>query len=174
VEELMIAIRPADWRDLEAITEIYNEAVLTTTGTFDTEPKTLDEQRSWFKHHGGKYPVVVAELNTVVIGWASLSRWSDRCAYTDTAELSLYVKQEYRRRGVGRKLMDAIVAEGRNAGLHSVLARIAEGNENSIRLHESVGFHVVGVMREVGRKFGQLLDVSLMQLVYDDTPGDTR
>jgi len=168
----MIAIRPAHSSDLDEITDIYNEAVLTTTGTFDTTPKTLDEQRLWFEQHGEKYPVMVAELESVIVGWASLSQWSDRCAYTGTAEISLYVKQEHRGRGVGQKLMEAIVAEGRNAGLHSILARIAEGNEVSIKLHESAGFHHVGVMKEVGWKFGRRLDVYLMQLIIGSTAQD--
>jgi len=165
----MITIRLADRPDLDVITTIYNEAVLTTTGTFDTKPKMLDEQQAWFEQHGGKYPLAVAEIEGTVIGWASLSRWSDRCAYTDTAEISLYVKQEHRGRGVGRRLMEAIVAEGRKGGVHSILARIAEGNEVSVMLHEAAGFHHVGVMKEVGWKFGRLLDVYLMQLVFEST-----
>jgi phosphinothricin acetyltransferase len=108
----------------------------------------------------------VAELSGVPVGWASLSEWSGRCAYADTAEISIYVKQEYRNKGVGKKLMSAIMREGERVGLHTVITRITEGNQVSIRLHEAAGFENIGVMREVGRKFNKLLDVRLMQRIY--------
>lgn len=164
----MLTIRKATLQDLSAITEIYNEAILKTVATFDTEPKTETEQRSWFEHHGAKYPILVAEQDNLIIGWASLSQWSDRCAYSDTAEASLYVREEHQGRGIGRKLSEAIIKEGRKAGLHTLIARIAEGNEVSIHLAESIGYKHIGVMREVGRKFGRRLDVYLMQYIYED------
>lgn len=162
----MVTVRRATLEDLVAITEIYNEAILTTVATFDTRTKTLKEQRDWFERHGPRYPILVAEQDGTVCGWASLSEWSDRCAYSDTAEISLYVREENRGEGIGGELMEAILKEGERAGLHTVIARIAEGNEASIRLHESQGFEHIGVMREVGRKFGRLLDVHLMQKIY--------
>jgi L-amino acid N-acyltransferase YncA len=162
----MIIIRPAKLADLPTITEIYNEAILKTTATFDTEPKTSEEQKTWFADHGPKYPILAAEENGIVVGWASLSKWSDRCAYSDTAEISLYVREDHQGKGIGRKLLEAIVAEGEKAGLHTIIARIAEASQASIHLHKSVGFEHIGTMREVGHKFGKLLDVHLMQKVY--------
>jgi L-amino acid N-acyltransferase YncA len=162
----MLIIRPAKLEDLESITQVYNEAVQTTVATFDTEPKTVEEQRAWFQNHGPEYPVLVAESDGVVSGWASLSKWSDRRAYSGTGEISLYVKEESRGRGVGRKLLEEIVGEGEKVGLHTIIARIAGGNRVSIHLHESLGFEHIGIMREVGRKFGKLLDVYLMQKIY--------
>jgi len=162
----MLRIRPATINDLPAITEIYNEAILTTNATFDSEPKTLAEQKVWFTAHDARHPLMVAERDKVVIGWASLSEWSGRCAYADTAEISIYIKQELRNQGVGKKLMSAIMREGERVGLHTVIARITEGNQHSLRLHEKAGFENIGVMREVGSKFGKLLDVRLMQKIY--------
>ncbi|UCF69780.1 MAG: N-acetyltransferase [candidate division WOR-3 bacterium] len=162
----MISIRDATVDDLHAITEIYNEAIRKTIATFDTEPKTYDEQKTWLNEHGPKNPIIIAEDSGVIVGWASLSKWSDRCAYSDTAEISLYVREDHQAKGIGRKLLDAIVLAGRRAGLHTVIARIAEGNETSVHLHESAGFEHVGIMKEVGRKFGRLLDVHIMQLIY--------
>ncbi len=162
----MLVIRAANLDDLGAITEIYNEAILTTTATFDTQPKGEAEQRAWFSSHGPRNPVLLAEVDGTVAGWASLSEWSDRCAYSDTAEVSLYVKQEFRGRGVGKKLLEALLREGEKAGLHTVIARIASGSDESLHLHESAGFEHIGVMREVGRKFGKLLDIHLMQKIY--------
>jgi len=162
----MIIVRKASLDDLAAITEIYNQAILRTTATFDTEPKSLDEQKVWFESHGPKYPILVAEEDGKVTGWASLSKWSDRCAYSDTAEISLYIDEKERGKGIGRKLLEAIIREGEKTGIHSIIARIAEGNEVSIHLHQSVGFEHIGIMKEVGRKFGRLLDIYLMQKIY--------
>jgi L-amino acid N-acyltransferase YncA len=165
-KEAMMTIRPATTDDIPAITEIYNQAVLTTTATFDTETRRLAEQQTWFTNHDARHPVVVAELDGAVVGWASLSQWSDRRAYADTAEISVYVSEAFRGRGVGRRLLEAIVQEGQRVGLHTVIARIADGNAVSVHLHRSVGFEPIGVMKEVGRKFGKLLDVHLMQKIY--------
>jgi len=162
----MVIIRKATPEDLGGITEIYNDAVLKTVGTFDTETKNDAAQQIWFAHHDSRHPILVAEQDGCIIGWASLSQWSDRRAYADTAEISLYVHEDYRGRGVGRRLMQAIIQEGQMAGLHTVIARIAEGNEKSVYLHESVGFKHIGIMKEVGQKFGKRLDVHLMQLLY--------
>ena len=90
----MCTIRPAQISDLNAITEIYNEAIQTTTATFNTEPKTEDEQKVWFDSHGPQYPILVGESDGVVVGWASLSKWPHRRAHSGTVEISLYVKQE--------------------------------------------------------------------------------
>ena len=163
----MLTIRKAVPEDLAAVTDIYNQAILNTTATFDTGIKTPEEQKAWFEKHGARYPLLVAQQDNIIVGWASMSAWSDRCAYADTAEISLYVREEYQGKGVGRKLSGAILLAGREGGLHTAIARIAEGNDISIRLAESLGFKHIGVMREVGRKFGKLLDVYLMQIIFD-------
>jgi phosphinothricin acetyltransferase len=163
----VLTIRKAVLKDLPAITDIYNDAILKTTATFDNNIKTLEEQKAWFEKHGDKYPVLVAQQDNLIVGWVSLSAWSDRCAYADTAEISLYVKDGYRGKGVGRKLSDAVLTAGRKAGLHTVISRIVEGNDASIHRGVSLGFKHIGVMKEVGRKYGKLLDVYLMQLIFD-------
>jgi len=162
----MLIIRKATSADLGQISEIYNDAIEKTTATFDTEPKTFKEQKAWFANHDASHPVLIAEQDSLVIGWASLSKWSDRCAYHDTAEISLYIKEEYQGKGIGKKLMKAIIQEGETAGLHTIIARIADGNDISIELCKFFSFQHVGTMREVGKKFGNLLDVHLMQLIY--------
>ena len=162
----MFTIRPATVEDLKVITDIYNEAIMTTDATFDLEPKTEEEQGIWLAGHDLMHPVLVAELGGVVVGWASLSEWSPRAAYAGTVEISLYIKEEFRGKGAGRKLLEDIIQEGERVGLHTVLARITTGNAVSIHLHESLGFKQVGVMREVGQKFGRKLDVLIMQRIY--------
>jgi L-amino acid N-acyltransferase YncA len=152
---------------LPDITSIYNEAILHTVATFDTEPKTIEEMKTWFKKHDQKHPLLVAEQKGLIVGWASLSEWSDRCAYSDTAEISLYVRKEHQGSGIGRKLLEEIMPEGQKMGLHTVIARITEGNERSINLFKSEKFENIGVMKEVGKKFGKRLDVFLMQKIFD-------
>ena len=159
----MLNIRLAKVSDLDAITEIYNEAILTTTATFDTEPKSIEERREWFESHDAQHPIIVAQWEGRVVGWACLTKWSDRPAYNETAETSFYVKQEHRGKGIGRKLKQAIIEEGRRLGYHTLIARAAEGSEQSLHLNEQFGFVHVGTLKEVGRKFGKLLDVHIMQ-----------
>ena len=109
---------------------------------------------------------MVAESDDQVIGWASLSKWSDRCAYSDTAEISVYIKDGYRGQGIGRKLIEEIIQAGEEVGLHTILSRITAGNDESIHLHTEFGFEHIGIMKEVGYKSGRLLDVVLMQKIY--------
>ncbi len=149
------------------MTEIYNEAILTTTATFDTEPKTVVERRQWLEEHDERHPVLVAELDGEIIGWASLSRWSDRPAYEDTAETSFYVKSGFRGRGVGRKLKQELIEEARRLHFHTLIARVSGESDASRHLNESFGFVHIGTMKEVGKKFGKLLDVHILQKMLD-------
>ena len=160
-------IRLGQAADLDAITDIYNQAVLTTTATFDTEPKTAGEQQRWFEAHTGRHRIYVAEIDGTVVGWAALTRWSERRAYSDTAESSLYVEAGHRGKGVGTALKRAVIEGARSLGFHVLIEQIAEGADASRHLSERFGFSHVGTLREVGRKFGQTLDVHLYQLVLD-------
>src|SRR2546423_1596625 len=131
----MITIRPATEKDQQRIMEIYNDAVLNLTATFDTEPRTMEKQMEWFAGHKKNHPVAVAVMDDRVIGWASLSPWSDRCAYDSTVEVSVYVDQNNRGQGIGGKLLEWVTLEGKKLGNHTVLSRIVEGNEISIHIH---------------------------------------
>jgi L-amino acid N-acyltransferase len=162
-ETSAVSIQRAAESDASAIAEIYNEAILTTTATFDTEQKSVEDRAQWLKAHDERHPVLVAVVDGNVVGWASLTRWSDRPAYDDTAETSFYVRSTHRGRGIGRRLKAAIIEEAQRLGFHSIIARIAEGSRESIHLNEQAGFVHVGTLKEVGRKFGRLLDVHIMQ-----------
>jgi len=162
----LIQIRTAKMEDIKGITEIYNDAIKNTISTFDTQTKTIEEQKEWFKSHGAKNPIIAAEEDKEILGWAALSQYSTKCAYSDFAEISLYVKKEKQGQEIGKQLIQKIVEEGKKAGLHALLARITEGNKKSIHLHEIVGFHHVGILREAGFKFGKRLDVYLMEKIY--------
>ena len=162
----MLKIRKALIDDVEGITDVYNEAVLNTNATFDTKEKKLDEQIVWFKRHGPKNPIIIAERDGLILGWAALSKYDKKYAYSITAEISLYVKQVYQGQGIGKKLMNEIIKQGEVAGIHSIVARITADNNISIKLHKSVGFKIVGVMKEIGYKFDRWLDVCFMQKIY--------
>jgi L-amino acid N-acyltransferase len=164
-----LAIRLARADDLPAIAEIYDYEVLHTCATFDTECLTLEDRRRWLENHlPSRHPVVVAELGREVAGWASLSSWSSKCAYARAAEVSVYVHQERRGRGVGKALLLELIERGRALGLGVLLTRICTADgDASLRLHERVGFARVGTMRRVGEKFGRILDVELLDLHLD-------
>lgn len=160
---MTLDIRPARLEDLAKITEIYNQAILRTTATFDTEAKTVEQQRGWWDKHGERNPVLVASRADEVVGWASISPWSDRCAYAATGEIAIYIAESARGQGVGKALMSRLMSEARRLEFHTLLAKITQGNASSIHLHEMSGFKQVGNMNEVGRKFDRWLDVGLYQ-----------
>lgn len=166
---MSITIRDAVASDLERLTEIYNHAVIHTTATFDLEERTVADRRSWMERFDGvRYPLLVAEENDGVIGYAGLSPYSHKPAYARTVESSIYVDPTVQGNGVGTKLMETLLRRGRAAGHHVVLAGITAGNEGSIRLHERFGFQSVGCLRQVGWKFGQWQDVYFYQLILTD------
>ena len=156
-------IRRATDADSEAIREIYNREVLGSTVTFDLVARSPEEQRAWMDAHAGAYPAIVAVEDGAVIGFASLSPYRPRPAYSTTAEDSVYVASGQRGAGIGKALLGAIVDLAASHGFHAVMARIVGHHEASIALHASCGFELVGIEREVGRKFGRWLDVALMQ-----------
>jgi L-amino acid N-acyltransferase YncA len=159
----MINIRPASLADVTAITNIYNEAVINSTGTFDTEIKSIEDRTEWFLDREPQFMIIVAELEKKVVGYLALNKWSDRKAYDITAEVSFYVLEIYRGRGIGKLLLGAAINMARETKLNSLISRISEGNENSIHLHKINGFETIGVMKEAGIKFNRLLNVTLMQ-----------
>lgn len=157
-------IRPAELSDAAALMAIYNPVVETSTATFDLVPRTLDEQRAWLADRSGARIVLVAEDDTgAVVGFAGLSPYRDRAAYATTVEDSVYVHPDHQGSGVGRLLLTALLDAARAHGFHAVMARIVADHEASIALHGACGFEVVGLEREVGRKFGRWLDVTLME-----------
>lgn len=165
---MSVVIRDAELADIESITEIYNEAIDNSVATFDTEPKSIENRKQWLQsHREAGYPVIVADTGTVV-GWACLTEWSDRCAYARTAETSIYISSATRGAGIGTQLLAELMRRAREIGLHTLLARISDHNPASLRIHEKHGFQVVGIMKEVGQKFGRLIDVHLLQVIINE------
>ncbi|MGH9152660.1 MAG: GNAT family N-acetyltransferase, partial [Acidimicrobiales bacterium] len=168
---LAVGVRLATLADAEAVRAIYNREVTGSTVTFDLVPRSLDDQRAWLAAHAGAHPAVVAVAGDAVVGFGSLSPYRDRPAYATTVEDSVYVEREVRGRGVGRVLLAELVRLAGLHGFHSLIGRIVGGHDASIALHRACGFELVGVEREVGRKFGRWLDVVVMQrLVAGEAP----
>lgn len=162
-----MTIRVAKECDMPQLLAIYNYEVEHGTATFDLQKKTLAERSQWFyMHNQDNHPLIVAELDDKVVGYASLSPYREKEAYAATVELSVYVAPDYRRRGIARHLMTAILTEARcREDIHTVVSVITGGNAASVMLHEDLGFEYCGVIREVGKKFGQWLDIVNYQLM---------
>jgi L-amino acid N-acyltransferase len=156
-------LRLATLDDAEAIREIYNVEVTSSTATFDLVPRTLEQQRAWQAERSGARAVLVAVVDGTVRGFGSLSPWRDRPAYATTVEDSVYVHRDHHGQGVGKALLGELVTTATAHGFHACMARIVGGHEASIALHATCGFEVVGTEREVGRKFNKWLDVVLME-----------
>jgi L-amino acid N-acyltransferase len=160
-----IRVRLATEADLPAVRDIYNFYVRTSTCTFQLEPDTEAERLAWFRNRSEKHPVTVAEVGGEVAGWGSLSLWKERAAYDRTVEASVYVREDRQRQGIGRALLDDLVERARALGHHVVIGGACTEHPGSIALQEAAGFVRVGCLREVGYKFGRLLDVVYLQRV---------
>ncbi len=156
-------ICPAEDADLPAIADIYNDAVLNSTATFDVQPWTPERRDQWFREHSHPYAVLVAVRGDDVVGWAALSPFQRKPAYRFAGETSLYVRADLRGEGIGAILLARLLDVAARNGFHSVLARIVGDNPVSLRLHRRFGFRRVGVEREVGYKFDRWLDVIVVQ-----------
>ena len=163
----MLKIRTARPEDLPALTEIYNYEVLHGVATFDLHPRTLEERRVWLEAHNvDNHPLLTAELEGTVAGYASLSPYREKEAYRSTVELSVYVAPEARGRGVATALMGEVLALARkDEGTHTVVSVITAGNAASVRLHEKFGFTYCGTLPAVGKKFGRFLDTVYYSLI---------
>jgi phosphinothricin acetyltransferase len=160
---LTVALRPATRDDCPAINDILNDYVVSSTATFITDPQTLDERLRWLEGRGDRHPVIVAEIDRRVVGWAALSMFRGRAAYANTAELGVYVHRDYHRRGFGRRLVAELTARGRAAGLHAIVGGCCSESTASIALLEASGFRQVAHFHEVGFKFGRWLDVIFLE-----------
>lgn len=159
-----LSVRAAELADAEALRSIYNHEVRTSIMTFDLVPRSLEEQQEWIRQRSGAYVSLVAESETnEVLGFGGLSKYRERPGYSTTCEDSIYVAPSAQGQGVGSALLGELVAKATQHGFHAIMAKIVGSHEASIALHAKHGFEIVGREREIGRKFGQWLDVILME-----------
>ena len=162
-------VRTVSRGDLPAIARIYNDAIETSTATFDLHPLGVEERDSWFaQFEGGDFPLLVCEAGGGVVGFAYYVPYRAKPAYAATVESTVYVDATARSLGVGRALYAELIELARTRGVHTVLAVVADHNEASEALHKSFGFEPVGCLREVGRKFGRWIDTTFWQLTLPD------
>ena len=164
-----MTIRPATRADCPGVLAIYNDAVLTTTATYDYEPRTLEQREGWFDDHARDgYAVFVAEgEGGRIVGWSALNPYHARPGYRFTSENSIYIAADMRGQGLGKLLLAPLIEAARRKGLHAIIAAIDATNEASLRLHARFGFVHVGHFKQVGYKFDRWLDVIYMERLLD-------
>jgi phosphinothricin acetyltransferase len=164
-------IRDATSADLPAILAIHNDAVRSTTAIWNDALVDLEDRRRWLTSRQAQgYPVLVAGDDAEVLGYASFGDFRAWPGYRHTAEHSIYVQRERRRRGVGALLLAALIERARSLDKHVMIAGIEAGNTASLQLHARWDFREVGRLAQVGTKFGRWLDLVFMQRTLDDRP----
>jgi phosphinothricin acetyltransferase len=165
-------VRDAVEADLPAILSIHNAAIAHTTAIWTDRRSDLAERRAWFvERRRAGFPILVAEVDGAVAGYASYGPFRPHTGYRHTVENSVYVDDRFHRRGIATALLTELLARAAAAGVHVVVAGIDGANTTSIALHKKFGFEIVAQMPEVGRKFDRWLDLTLMQLILDDEGG---
>jgi len=164
-------IRDAIDSDLDPILAIHNAAIRASTAIWTDDEVPRREREEWFAaQRAAGNPVLVADVDGVVAGYATYAPWRGKSGYRHTVENSVYLADEFQRRGLGRALMVELIARARAAGHHVMLADIEAGNSASVRLHESLGFAHVGRLPEVGTKFARWLDLAILALPLGAVP----
>ena len=158
-----VAIRPARSDDAQAICDIYNEGIEDGDATLETRLRTSDEQRAWLESRSERHPVVVAERAGSVVGWGSLNLFNPRPAYDHVAEFSVYVARLSRGTGVGRSLLENLVASARVIGYHKMVLAAFDWNTAGVALYKRMGFRQVGIYREQGLLNGRWVDTVIME-----------
>jgi phosphinothricin acetyltransferase len=160
-----IQIRPAAKSDLPRIVEIYNHYVINTPVTFDVEPYTVERRTPWFDQFSatGRHRLLVAEENSLVVGYAGTARFRPKAAYETTVETTVYCAPDMPGRGIGSRLYSALFGAIANEDIRRIVAGYTLPNPASAAFHEKFGFKPVGVFTENGRKFGKYWDVAWTQ-----------
>ena|SRR5579863_6498282 len=157
-----IAIRLAAREDLPRLTEIYNHYVIHTPVTFDIEPYTVEKRAVWFSQFAptGRYRLLVAAENGVILGYAGTTTFRPKAAYETTVEMTIYCAPEATGKGIGARLYTALFESLKDEDVHRFVAGYTLPNPASAKLHERFGFKPVGVFTQNGRKFGRYWDVA--------------
>ncbi len=160
-----IHIRRAVRSDCLGILDIYNDAVLKTTATYDYEPRPLEHRLAWFDDHQRTgHAIFVAEAaDGKIVGWSALNRYHDRMGFRFTAENSVYVAEGSRGQGLGARLLEPLIPAAAEIGVRAILAAIDAQNTASLKLHARFGFEQVGLFKRVGFKFDRWLDVAYLE-----------
>ncbi|MCX7746001.1 MAG: GNAT family N-acetyltransferase [Clostridia bacterium] len=157
-------IRKVNLADSKAICDIYNYYISNTTITFEEAQVTQEEMNNRIKDISSKLPWIVYECDGVVVGYAYATIWKARSAYRYSAELSVYIDVNHKRRGIGSELYRYVIELLRDREFHSAIGGIALPNSASVRLHEKLGFKKVAHFEQIGFKQNTWIDVGYWQL----------
>jgi phosphinothricin acetyltransferase len=161
-------IRAAEPTDADAIAVIYNQGIEDRLATLETETRSAEERARWLAARGPRHPVIVGELGGRVVGWGSLNSFNPRPVYDHVADFSVYVGRDWRGRGVGHRLLKALIARARELGYHKLVLAAFPFNAAGITLYGRLGFVDVGVYREQGQLDGKWVDVVVMERLLCD------
>jgi phosphinothricin acetyltransferase len=157
-----LCVRPAVRDDLPRLTEIYNHYIVNTPITFDIETYTVERRERWFSQFGerGRYRLVVAEENGLVLGYAGTTGFRPKAAYDTTVETTIYCAQEATGKGVGSLLYGELFETLKDEDINRIVGGYTLPNPASAALHQRFGFKPIGIFTQVGRKFGCYWDVA--------------
>lgn len=163
-----ITVRTATLQDIETILDIVNYNILNTAAIYDYNVKSLPEMEQWFadKQNQG-WPVLVAEINGDVAGYATYGTFRTKEGYKHTVEHSVYISHEHNGKGIGGKLLDALINLAKQEGYHTMIGCIDAENKGSIAFHKKYGFTEAGLLKQSAFKFGKWLDLVFMQLILE-------
>jgi L-amino acid N-acyltransferase YncA len=159
----LVQVRTAIEEDAAAIAEIYNQGIEDRVATFETTLRTAEDRCSWLRSMAGRYPALVAEVESQVVGWAGAGPYRSRECYNGIGEFSVYVRRDWRGRHIGDHLLPALITEAERLGLWKLLSRIFLFNESSRALCRKHGFREVGIYEKHGKLDGQWLDVVIVE-----------
>jgi phosphinothricin acetyltransferase len=165
---MTVTIRPAAVTtpgDIDAICAIHNQGIADRIATLETLMRTPDDTRAWLGERGPRHPVIIAEADGTVVGWASLNRFNPRAVYDNVADFSVYVERGWRGKGVGRQLLDHLIETARRIGFHKMVLAAMTYNSAGIALYSRAGFSHVGVYHEQGQLDGKWVDVVIMEKI---------
>lgn len=154
-----VAVRRLVEDDWAAVAEIYRQGIAGGTATFETDVPSWE---AWDATHLPNHRLV-ATTDGGLVGWAALSSVSDRCAYAGVAEVSIYVAEDSKGAGVGRRLLEELIAGSERDGMWTLQAGMFPDNEASVRLHQACGFRIVGRRERIGQLGGYWRDVLLLE-----------
>ncbi|MFZ1788551.1 MAG: N-acetyltransferase family protein [Saprospiraceae bacterium] len=158
-------IRSAELKDVDRILEIINHEIKYTTVVYDYNERTYEQQKLWLdQKQMSKMPVIVAELDGLVVGYGSYGIFRPWDAYRYSVEHSIYVDAAYRQAGIGKKMLETLITFAKEGGYHTMIAGVDASNEKSIAFHKKMGFLEVGTLKEAGYKFDKWLDLTFLQL----------
>ena len=165
---MSVIIRPFEVRDTQAILDIINFNIINSTALYDYNIRTYEQQKSILEDKLSKgFPVIVAEIDSEVVGFGMYSEFRFREAYKFTVAHSVYVNQHFHGKGIGKILLQELIRLAKDQKLHTMIAVIDEENQSSIEFHEKFGFKTVGVIKESGYKFDRWLHSVFMQLILE-------